>query len=232
MPLSIRWLFKPPSSRYVTESERPPPMLYPPACRGASTFFGVTPGCVASRSSVLRPFSGNSEDGDAADRGADGGVLGFHRAGPAFHRDHVLDRAHLKREVDAQRLVDLERVLGGHHHPRESDCFSGHFVPADRQFQHLVVALFIGRGLPGNPRTGIRDGYLGAGNHAAAGIGDDADNLARRILRQQQDTRPEPEYKIAHRNLETAADNRIFIPLIVLICEESPRRDRSFALLI
>jgi hypothetical protein len=42
------------------ESERPPAMLYPPAAL-ESGLEGVTPGCVARRSSVLRPLRGSSK---------------------------------------------------------------------------------------------------------------------------------------------------------------------------
>ena len=52
-------LFDPPSNRYVTESVRIPPMLYWPAAE-LSGLVLVTPGWVAKRSSVLRPFSGSS----------------------------------------------------------------------------------------------------------------------------------------------------------------------------
>ena len=55
--LSSKLLFSPPSSRYVTESVRPPAMLKVPAAE-ESPFVSVTPGCSFARSNTFLPFSG------------------------------------------------------------------------------------------------------------------------------------------------------------------------------
>src|SRR5262249_6729213 len=124
------------------------------------------------RQVMKRPAGdGLAERGDhGLDRGSE--RVNLHRFG---HRSHP----HF--DVEAQRLIDVERLHLGYS-LLKTGLLRSHRIVADRDVQHLEATINIGRGLARDSGCRVRDGDLSAGDHGPRWVGYRAHNPARSIL--------------------------------------------------
>src|SRR5262249_408373 len=179
-PLLSRLLLLPPSSKNVTESERPPATVKPPGLPSPG-LVSFTPACSSARWSTLRPVVGGVEWGvdnlPARARLPQRRIDRFH--GGRSHRD--FDRfvacADFQHRVKAQDLIDLQGQFI-ERQPFEPPLFNGRAICPQRQRRDLKAAIRGRNGFARNARRHIGHDDFGAHDDSTRWIRDGSDNAS------------------------------------------------------
>ena len=140
------------------------------------------------RQHVHVALAGDGQLADLAlvDQLANGGVVGREQRRRALHRDFLSDGAHFELNVDARPLTHYESNPADHF-AAEARLLDRHFVKADVERRHFVIAARAGRGRAPFLGAGVSDGHHSAGDGRAAPIGDLAENAGAVALRVRGD---------------------------------------------